>query len=105
MSKKKKVVVSTSKKKELKPTQSSLGKKSSTGNTNQTPMLFQKINYYWMFAGIALIALGLILMSGGHMPDDNTWDPDIIYSFRRITLAPIIILIGLAFQIVAIFKK
>ncbi len=105
MSKKKKVVVTTSKKKELKPTQSSLGKTTSSGNSTKTPLLFQKINFYWMLGGIGLIALGLLLMAGGHMPDENTWDPDIIYSFRRITLAPIIILIGLAFQIVAIFKK
>ena len=59
----------------------------------------------WLFAGVGLIALGIFLMSGGEMPDSNTWDPDLIYSFRRITLAPIVILVGLAFQFVAIFKK
>ncbi|NNF33127.1 MAG: DUF3098 domain-containing protein [Saprospiraceae bacterium] len=68
-------------------------------------MLFKKKNYMWSLAGMGLIALGLLLMAGGKMPDSNTWDPDLIYSFRRITLAPIVILAGLAFQIVAIFKK
>ena len=108
MSKKKKVVVTTSKK-SLQPTKSRVGGTNSSSSTKSSsgnrPMLFKKKNYQWMLAGIGLIALGIILMAGGHMPDENTWDPDIIYSFRRITLAPIIILTGLAFQIVAIFKK
>jgi len=42
-------------------------------------------------------------MSGGAMPDSNTWDPSIIYSFRRITLAPVVILIGIGIEIYAIF--
>ncbi len=111
MSKRKKVVVTTSKKDRLTPTRSSLkkdgGKITSRTSSQEklSPMLFKKVNYMWMLGGFGLIILGLFLMSGGHMPDDNTWDPDRIYSFRRITLAPIVILIGLAFQIVAIFKK
>jgi sulfite exporter TauE/SafE len=107
MAKKKKVVVTTSKSKQLNPTTSKVSGSTSTSRkveTNST-MLFKKKNYMWSLAGIGLIALGLLLMSGGKMPDSNTWDPDLIYSFRRITLAPIIILAGLAFQIVAIFKK
>lgn len=107
MSKKKKVVVTTSKTEKLKPTSSKVSKGGSRSkqSTSSTTMLFKKKNYMWMLAGIGLIALGLFLMSGGHMPDKDTWDENLIYSFRRITLAPIIILLGLAFQIVAIFKK
>ena len=107
MSQKKKVVVTTSKSDKLKPTSSKISKGSSVSKTSSKgeEMLFKKKNYMWMFAGVGLIALGIFLMSGGHMPDNDTWDPDIIYSFRRITLAPILILAGLVFQIVAIFKK
>jgi hypothetical protein len=39
------------------------------------------------------------------MPSPDVWDDNIIYSFRRVTLAPILILAGLAVEVVAIFKK
>ncbi len=44
-------------------------------------------------------------MRGGAMPDENTWDASRIYSFTRITLAPILILAGLGVEIYAIFKS
>lgn len=68
------------------------------------PMLFGKSNYIYMLIGIGLIVLGMLLMSGGHMPDAQTWDDSIIYSFRRVTLAPILIILGLLVEIYAIFK-
>lgn len=69
------------------------------------PLLFTRENYKLIAIGCGLIALGLILMLGGNMKDPNVWDESVIYSFRRITLAPIVILAGLAFQVYAIFKK
>lgn len=69
------------------------------------PLLFTKENYIYMAVGVGLIALGMILMLGGSMKDPNVWDESVIYSARRITLAPIIILAGLATEIYAIFKK
>lgn len=69
------------------------------------PLLFSKENYMYMAIGVGLIALGMILMLGGGMKDPNTWDESVIYSARRITLAPIIILAGLATEIYAIFRK
>ena len=107
MSNKKKVVVTTKKQDKLKPTASKISKGSTTVKPKEASatMLFKKKNFMWMLAGVGLIALGLFLMSGGKMPDENTWDSNRIYSFRRITLGPIVILTGLAFQIVAIFKK
>lgn len=69
------------------------------------PLLFSNENYKLIAIGCGLIALGLILMLGGNMKDPNVWDESVIYSFRRITLAPIVILAGLAFQVYAIFKK
>lgn len=75
-------------------------KKPSTNNN-----LFGKENYTWIIAGIAVIALGLILMAGGKSDDPNAFDPKEVYSFTRITLAPILILIGLGLEIFAIFRK
>lgn len=67
-------------------------------------MTYGKPQFKWMLIGIAFIALGMILMSGGWMPSPDVWDESIIYSARRLTLAPLCIIIGLAFQIYAIFK-
>lgn len=63
--------------------------------------IFQKRNYLFMFAGIAFMALGFILMSGGGSDDPNVFNPD-IYSFRRIRLAPALVLIGLGIEVYAI---
>jgi Protein of unknown function (DUF3098) len=67
--------------------------------------LFGKDNYRWMAIGLGLILLGLLLMIGGKSKDPNVFDPGQVYSFRRITVAPILILAGLALEIVGIFKK
>lgn len=67
--------------------------------------LFGKENYTWIIAGLVVIALGLILMAGGKSDDPNTFDPKEVYSFTRITLAPILILLGLGLEIFAIFRK
>lgn len=63
--------------------------------------IFQKRNYMFMFLGIAFIALGFILMSGGGSDDPNVFNED-IYSFRRIRLAPTLVLIGLGIEVYAI---
>jgi len=63
--------------------------------------IFQKKNYMFMFIGIAFIALGFILMSGGGSDDPNVFSED-IYSFRRIRLAPTLVLIGLGIEVYAI---
>ena len=103
---KKKVVVTTSKtKKKLKPTRSRSSSKVSSLKVAKTELIFKPNNYYIMLAGLGLILLGLLLMSGGAMPDPNTWDDSIIYSFRRTFLATIVILSGLGLEIYAIFKK
>jgi len=63
--------------------------------------IFQKKNYLFLFIGIIFIALGFILMSGGGSDDPEVFNPD-IYSFRRIRLAPTLVLIGLGIQVYAI---
>ncbi len=67
--------------------------------------LFDKTNYYIMFAGLALILLGFVLMSGGKSTDPHVFNKEEIYSFRRITLAPILIIAGFVVEVVAIMKK
>lgn len=63
--------------------------------------VFQRKNYLFLFIGIAFIALGFILMSGGGTDDPNVFNPE-IYNFRRIRLAPTLVLIGLGIQVYAI---
>ena len=64
----------------------------------------RKENYRLMGIGFAIIVLGFILMIGGGSDDPNVFNPE-IFSFRRITLAPIILLIGFVFEIYAIMKS
>jgi len=66
--------------------------------------LFNKKNYILMAIGVVLVIIGFVLMAGGNA-DPNTFDTDQVYSFRRITLAPILILLGFAVEFYAIFKK
>lgn len=67
--------------------------------------LFDKENFKWMLIGVAVLILGFILMAGGHTDDPNVFNKDEVYSTRRITIAPIIILIGLVIEIYAIFRQ
>lgn len=69
------------------------------------PSLFTKDNYIWMIAGIVLVLLGIVLMAGGKSDDPNVFKENEVYSFRRITIAPILILLGLGIEVYAIFKK
>lgn len=69
------------------------------------PTLFTKENYRWMIIGAVIVGLGMILMSGGKNQDPNTFDYSVVYSTRRITIAPILIVAGLLIEIYAIFKR
>lgn len=65
---------------------------------------FGKENYRLMLIGLVVIALGFLLMIGGGSKDPNQFS-DELFSFRRITLAPILILAGYVIEIFAIMKK
>ena len=65
---------------------------------------FGKRNYMFMFIGIAIIALGFLLMSGGGSNDPNVFNEE-IYNFRRIRLAPALVIIGFAVEVYAILTK
>lgn len=67
--------------------------------------LFGKENYIWMIAGLIVIALGFLLMAGGKSADPTKFNADDVYSARRITIAPLLIIIGFILEIVGIMKK
>ncbi len=64
-----------------------------------------KENYLLLVIGFAIIVLGFVLMIGGKSQDPLVFNEEEIFSFRRITLAPIIVLAGFIFEIWAIMKK
>jgi len=72
--------------------------------TNTGEFAFGKENYRLMLIGLAFIVVGFLLMVGGGSSDPNVFNPE-IFSFRRITLAPILILAGYGIEIFAIMKK
>ena len=70
---------------------------------NNSNFIFNNRNYKIMLGGLAIIAFGFILMSGGGSDDPNVFSAD-IYSFRRIRLAPTLVLLGLGLQVYAILS-
>ena len=71
---------------------------------NQKVMPFGKMNYIFVLIGIALIAVGFILMIGGGSTDPDVFNPK-MFDFRHITLSTILILAGFVVEIVAIFWR
>lgn len=72
---------------------------------NKSNTLFGKENLRWMLIGAVVIILGLFLMSGGKSEDPNVFSEKDVYSTTRITIAPILIVLGLVIEIFAIMKK
>ncbi len=73
--------------------------------TKTSSILFGKENYKWMLIGLVIIALGFILMAGGKSSDPKVFDTKEVYSTTRITIAPLLIIIGFAMEIYAIMRK
>lgn len=67
-------------------------------------LLFGKRNYKFMIIGLFFIAIGFILMSGGGSDDPNIFNEE-IYNFRRIRLAPILVVTGFIIEVYAILTK
>jgi len=89
-------VISVNKKEPIKPNLSNKNKQEST-----RPPLFRKINYILMGIGVLLLGIGYILLSGGGSEDPNQFS-EAIFDTRRLVVAPIMIVAGLAVEIVAI---
>lgn len=73
-------------------------------NTKKPEFLFSATNYKILIIGLVVIALGFILMSGGANENPNVFNED-VYSFRRVRLAPTVVLIGFGITIYSILKK
>lgn len=80
-------------------------KKVTTAKTSTANTLFGKENFMWMLAGLAVMVLGFILMSGGKSSDPSQFKDSDVYSTTRITIAPLLIIGGLLIEIFAIMKK
>ncbi|CAA0154790.1 DUF3098 domain-containing protein [Tenacibaculum maritimum] len=70
-------------------------------HSQKSQFLFGKRNYMFMLIGIAIIALGFILMAGGGSENPAVFNPE-IYNWRRIRLAPTLVIIGFGIEIYAI---
>lgn len=71
---------------------------------NKQGFLFGKANYTFLLIGLGVIALGFILMAGGGSDDPKVFN-EAVFSFRRIRLAPTVVLIGFGITIYSILKK
>ena len=70
----------------------------------KSKLLFGKKNYTVMLIGLAVIGLGFVLMAGGGSDNPDVFNEE-IYNFRRIRLAPTLVIIGLGIEIYAIMAK
>ena len=83
---------------------SNLENKKNKNEQNETKMPFGRDNYLWVLIGIAFLLVGFLLMIGGGSDDPDVFN-EAIFSFRRLTLAPILVLAGFGIEIYAIMKK
>jgi len=67
--------------------------------------IFGKDNLRWMLIGLAVMVIGLVLMAGGKGDDPNVFAENEVYSMKRITLAPLMIVAGLLIEVYAIMIK
>lgn len=74
-------------------------------NKNKThEFAFGRENYILMIIGLVVLVLGYVLMTGGGSDDPNVFSEE-IFSFRRLTIAPLVIILGFVIEVIAIMKK
>jgi hypothetical protein len=74
-------------------------------NNNKPEFLFDKVNYKILLVGLAVIGIGFLLMSGGGSEDPDVFNGEKLFSFRRIRLAPTVVLLGFGIAIYSILKN
>ncbi|HMC96168.1 MAG TPA: DUF3098 domain-containing protein [Flavobacteriales bacterium] len=74
-------------------------------NKEDNDFAFTRTNYRLLLIGLAIVVVGFIIMSGGGNGDPNAFDASAIFSQRRITVAPIVVMAGYLFIVYAILKK
>ncbi len=78
--------------------------KKQTARKEETGFALAPENYRLIAVGFAIIIVGFLLMAGGKSQDPKIFNPE-VFSFRRITLAPLVVLFGFIFEIWAIMKR
>jgi len=73
-------------------------------NNNSELFAFYKENYKYLFLGLIFLALGFILMIGGKSEDPNVFN-EAIFNTRRLTIAPLLLIIGFSIEFWAIMKR
>ncbi len=73
--------------------------------TKKPGFAFGKENYRILIIGVVIVAIGYMLMVGGGSDDPNQFHAEELFSFRRITLSPIVILAGFVVVLYGIMKK
>lgn len=74
-------------------------------NKDRKPFVFNKSNYKFLLIGLALNVIGFLLMIGGAAPSPDEFNAEELFSHRRITIAPILIVLGYIVIIYSIMKK
>jgi len=88
-----------------KKQQSKVQKTQTPQKQGYSGLLFTRKNFMWMIIGVVVVAAGMLLMAGGRNTNPAVFDPNLVYNPRRITVAPIVILIGFIIEIFAILQK
>jgi len=97
--------MATTKPIKAKPAATATAPQPKVKTVSNLPFLFERENYIIMIAGIAVIILGFMLMSGAANDNPAVFPKEEIYSFRRITLAPVVVIIGFLIEVYAILKR
>ena len=77
---------------------------SEKNNQEKNAFAFGRINFIYLLVGLGILVVGFLLMVGGGSEDPNIFNPE-VFSFRRITLAPLVLLAGYGCVFYAILKK
>ncbi len=74
-------------------------------NHKDEEMVFSWSNYKWMLVGVALLVVGFVLMAGGGSDNPEVFNAEALFSWRRIGLAPIVVLAGFGVVGYSIFRQ
>jgi len=67
-------------------------------------LVFEKINYILLAVGFAIVVIGYMLMAGGKPETPEIYNPE-VFSTRRVTIAPLVIMVGYGLVMFGIFKR
>ena len=68
-------------------------------------MSLSRENFKYIIIGCVVVIVGFALMAGGGTEDPNTFNEEELFSFRRITLAPFLVMVGYGIVLFGILKR